>query len=84
MMTTNIISTTNAAIDTPTASPTTLPSSSSPSAPAVDCLVIYSLGTISGPSSYTSTLISNNITKVYSGTPLKGTAELWIPCMYII
>ena len=53
--------TTNAAIDTPTASATTLSSSSS--APAVDSLVIYSLGTISGPSSY-------NIISKYSGVLL--------------
>ena len=50
MITTSIISTTMAAITTPTTSPT---SSSSSSAPVVDCLEMYSLGTISGPSSYT-------------------------------
>ena len=56
--------TTNAAIDTPTASATTLLSSSS--APAVDSLVIYSLGTISGPSSYNNVLIISK----YSGVLL--------------
>ena len=44
------ISIINIAIDTPTAIPTT--GSSSSSSGAVDCIEIYSLSTISGPSFY--------------------------------
>ena len=63
----NVISTINAAMDSPTASPTTLSSSSSSSpAVAVDCLVMYSLGTISGPSAYTSVITNIPLISIYS------------------
>ena len=57
-------STTNAAVDIPTAIPTTMLSSSS-SAPVVDCLRIYSLSTISGPSSYDNVILPNTVMYVH-------------------